>query len=158
MPLLNPFPGAGSYMFANGDSAGYDPIDATPFYMGLGAGSITADPVTTAPTAADAIYPIVRAPIVITDAYLTIVRGGVAGTTETGSGAFLVDNTTATTVFSNTLQWNAVTQRYSATGLTIRIAAGSFFTFRITPPTWVTNPTVTFYALQVVYTSPVGGL
>lgn len=155
MPLYPNAPGGGSYLFCNGVAGtGYIVVDATPFYLGLAMGTIVANPATTAPTAADAIYPIVRCPMTITDAYLTIVVGGTLGTTETGTGALLVNNSVATTVFNNNLQWNAVTQRYSATGLTIALAPGDYFTFRITPPTLVTNPTGTFYALQLVYTTP----
>lgn len=140
-------------IFAAGDSGGYNPADSTPFYFGLFYVP-TGDPTTTAPTAAGGIAVSMVSPGTIREVYMTIVSGGVLGTTETGTGAIRVNNGTDHTVFNNTLQWNAITQAYSATGLSIPLAAGDFFSFKITPPAWVTNPTVTFYGAQIIVSFP----
>lgn len=153
--LINALAGQLTLTLGGGDNGGFNPADATAFYFGLTYGGVLqADPVTSAPTVATVSIPSIRAAGTIREVYLSIVVGGTLGTTETGTGAIRVNNGTDTTVFNNTLQWNAISQTYSATGLSIALAVGDFFSFKITPPTWVTNPTVTFYGAQVVITYP----
>lgn len=147
-------PAQQNLILGGGDSGGYNPANATPFYFGLSLGNLASDPTTTAPSAASVQYPAMLCAATIRSVYLSITVGGVAGTTEFGTGAIRINNGTDSVVFSGTLQWNTITQAYVATGLSILLAPGDFFSFKITPPTWVTKPTVTFYAAQIVMTFP----
>lgn len=137
------------YQFLGGDSGGFDPPDTTPFYVVLGAGPLTSDPSPTAPAAAYVGTPVAIVPTTITRVDLFIAVAGTHGSAETGTMAIRVNNTTDTTVFNNTLQWNAASQSYVATGLSIALAIGDFFTCKFTPPIWATNPIATFYVLSI---------
>ena len=137
----------------SGASAGYSPTDATAFYFGL----ITnpgLNPVTTAPTAVGPIYASVPANCTVIAVHMAIIVGGVLGSGETGSMHLRVNNTTDNLVFNNNLAWTAVSANFAATGLSIALAAGDWWCLKITPPTWATNPTATYYFGQVVVTFP----
>lgn len=153
MALYPNAPGGGGWMFCGGDSGGYNPADTTPYYWGLSLGLLTGDPTTTAPTAAAVNIPIVRVPMTITDVYL-LTSAQVVGSTETGTFALRINNTTDQVIFNNVVQWNAAIQAYTANNLTIALAPGDFFCPKITPPAWGTNPTGTFHVVHCIYTTP----
>lgn len=148
----------GPIQFISGDSGGGPALDNTNYYLALNVGTIlTVDATAIAPTSGGLVTPIARAAMTITDVYLTIVNAVTSASTETGTGAILVNNTTATTVFNNTLQWSGTPttiNAYSATGLSIPLAAGDFWTFRIAVPNMATNPTNVWYAATIYGTSP----
>lgn len=154
MPLYPPFQAQESFHFISGDSGGYNPTDATAFYTGLVTGILQVDPITTAPSAGSGQYPTALVHATVREVYLSIVVLGTLGTTETGTGAIRVNNGTDNTVFNNTLQWNSASQIYSNTALAIPLSPGDFFSLKITPPTWATNPTTTHYIARVVVTYP----
>ena len=146
--------GGGFITLVNGSGPGYSPVDATPFYLVQDVGAILSGaPSTTAPAAVSITTPAMPVALTIVSVYLAIVAAS-PGSAETGSAAIRVNNGTDTTVFNNTVQWNAATNLFTATGLSIAVAAGSFFSLKITPPTWATDPTGTYYAAKIGYTTP----
>lgn len=151
---INIASGAIMFQFLGGDAGGFNPADTTPFFVTLGAGtSLTGDPSTTAPTVSGYSTAVATVPMTITRVDMIIAVIGTLGTTETGSLAILVNNTTATTVINNTLAWNIAGTTYSATGLSVALAKDDFFVCKVTPPNWATNPTVTFYVINVYATT-----
>jgi hypothetical protein len=127
------------------------PVDNINHYLGVNSGATT-----TAPTAASPTTPLVKRACTITEVYFTIVVAGTNGTAETGTLFVRVNNTTDFTVVNNTLAWNvgATGATHSVTGLSISLVPGDFWTLKIDPPTWATNPTNVFYVGQTVLTFP----
>lgn len=150
--------GGAPFMFLGGKTpvsaaGGYSPANATPFYVVLNVGVLGGDPGTIAPTVASYQVPEASAPLVITRIRMTVVTAGTLGSAEFGSMAIRVNNTTDNPVFAGTLQWNAVQSNYSSLALNIALNTGDFFIVKVTPPTWVTQPTATFYVITA-YVSP----
>lgn len=154
MSEINIFGAQETITFQGGDSGGYDPVDATPFYLAQTfASPALADPTPTAPTAANYAFPSQLVAATLREFYLLIIRVGTAGTTEQGTLQIRVNNTTDSQALSG-LQWNGTSQAYAGTGLSIALPANSFWVPKIIPPTWVTNPTGTFYIGKAVLTYP----
>lgn len=131
--------------------AGHSPADATSYYLYNGQ-----TPGTTNPTTDNLITFKMRVAATIRTVDLFIAPQGTNGTTETGSGYIRVNNTTDNTVFNNNLQWNggAAGTTFNATGLTIALAAGDFWVFKFTTPTFATNPTSVLMFGRIYMTYP----
>jgi hypothetical protein len=145
----NPPPSSVSYFFGNGLGAGFAPVDNINHYLG-----VASNPTSTAPTSANSVNAVRmrRAPGTITDIHFGLLVGGTNGTAETGSLMIRVNDSVDYTIFNNTIAWNIgpTFTAHDATGLTLALAVGDFWTVKIDPPTWVTNPTAVFYFCQVV--------
>lgn len=130
---------------------GYSPADASTYYYGA-----TVTPFTTAPTVANGYIPTAYLACTIREIRLTVLIGGTNGTSETGTGYIRINNTTDTTIFNNVLQWDSATtgETFTATGLSIALAAGDFWTFKILHPTFTTNPTAILSSVQVNISIP----
>lgn len=71
----------------------------------------------------------------------------VAGSAETSTISFRLNDTTDTTITSSAI-FSASPFTFSNTTLSITVAAGDYFTLKWVTPTWVTNPTtLTMWAL-----------
>lgn len=107
---------------------------------------------TTAPTSASGTTPIMRAAGTIVACYFFVGVTGTNGSAETGNLLIRVNNTTDTTVINNTVVWNvgSAGASHSNTGLSIQLAVNDYFTVKVDPPTWATNPTNVFYIAQVI--------
>lgn len=151
------YPSQETPRFQAGDSGGYDPVSATPFYLPLNyATPLLADPPTTAPTAGGVGTPTQAVAGRVRHVHLQILRFGTNASAQSGTLDILVNNTTATTAISG-VTWNEATginNLFSDLTLNIPLPAGCFWTVRITPPTWTTTPTVTFYVAKVVVSYP----
>lgn len=144
--------GGAPFQFLGGvTGAGYPPADSTPFYVLSGIGVLGGNPVIVAPTAANYTTPIATVPLTITRIDMLIAVAGTPGSGETGSMAIRVNDTTDTVVFNNNLVWTSSLTYLSV--VNVSIPAGQFFIPKITPPAWATNPTGTFYVIDV-YVSP----
>lgn len=146
------------WYFQSGDAGGYTPVDATPFYTFLNVGPLTGDPVTTAPAAQGAFTGNAFMAGTIKAVYLTIYVAGTRGSNEQGTADVRINNTTDTQILTG-LKWDDATagigvQSYSATSLSIALAAGDWLVLKITPPTWGTNPTTSWYVCQIWATYP----
>lgn len=140
--------------FQSGNSDGHDVTDGQVLYLNITfATPLLADPSTSAPASALTGTPACRRAGTLREFHLTILVFGTLGTTEAGTLAILVNNTTATNI-STGLQWNAITQAYDLTGLNVPLPNDSFWTPRITAPTFSTNPTDTYYAGWALITHP----
>lgn len=150
----NPTTGGGIFTLGNGSGAGLNPLDATTYYMNFLLLSIlNGNSTTTAPSVVSVANPPMPCALTLTGIHLAVVSG-TPGSAETGTGYIRVNNTTDTTIFNNVLKWDAVTNLYSSTGLSIALAAGDFFTFKFTTPTFATNPIGTYYTATITYTIP----
>lgn len=160
-PTCRSMTAADSYVWVGGKSAGYPVADfaTTPaFYLYWEAGPVisSTDPTATAPTAATTVTPIAITPITITRIDFSIVNAVTSTSSETGSMYVRVNNTTDTVIFNNTLNWNGTptnTNNFSAAGLSISLATNDFWTLKIVPPNFATNPTNTWYIAKVYTTS-----
>lgn len=77
-------------------------------------------------------------------AYFYIRTGGTLGTTETGAIAVRINNTTDVTI-SNVVTWNTASAVWSNTSLNTAFSQGDYLEFKITYPTFATNPTTVSY-------------
>lgn len=153
MPLSLSRLGGQNVPIGTSPSTGYtvgDGSTATFYFGGLTNPGLA--PSSIVPTSANAIYPEVTANGTIRSVYLTIISG-VPGSTEAGSGYIRINNGTDY-LFNSSLRWDAVTLNYGFTGLAIPLQEGDFWSVKIVPPTFVTNPAVTYYFGQVAVTQP----
>lgn len=143
-------PAQDTFIFGTLLSSFAAPVDNTNHFLPIGTIATA-----TAPTAGP-IVALARRAGTITDVRFAMLVSGTNGSGETGSLIIRVNDTTDTTVVNNTLVWNtgATLTNYTATGLTIALAAGDYFIPKIDPPTWATNPTNVFYLCQVTVTYP----
>ncbi len=119
------------------------PADATTYYFGA-AGFV---PNTTAGTYFRVYIPKAGT---IKSIYITFVNGGTVGSSETSTVNFRLNNTTDT-VISSSVKLDATTQVFSNTSLSIAVAAGDYYEYKWTTPTWVTNPSSSVVSYAVVY-------
>lgn len=145
--------------WAGGKTAGYAVPDGQTFYLFFNPVGIfgTVDPATVAPSAVGVSTPTTIAPWTITRVEFSITNAVTTTSAETGSLFIRVNNTTDTTIFNNTLQWSGTptnVNNYSATGLSLALATGDYWTVKITAPTFATNPTNTWYGVTVYGTAP----
>lgn len=117
----------------NFSSAALNPADATTYYFGLALNTVST-------TAAESSLIIPKAGTV-KRVDIIYTNQGTAGTTETSTVSFRLNNTTDTTI-SAAVVTNAVRQAVSNTGLSIAVAAGDTFEIKWVTPTYATNPTV----------------
>jgi hypothetical protein len=112
------------------------PADATTYYFGG---------IPLAPNTNEAIArKVIPTAGTITKISILTSSVGVAGTNESSTLSFRLNNTTDTTVSAAVKTDSSTTQIFSNTGLSITVAEGDFFTMKWLTPTWVTNPTNTF--------------
>lgn len=141
-----------TYLFGNALGSGQAPVDNTNYYMG-----VAMNPGTTAPSSGNlTTAPRMRKAGTITDVEFNVVVAGTNGSAETGSIFIRVNDTTDTVIFNNTIAWNVGSGGgvHQASGLSIALAVNDFWTVKIDPPTWATNPTAVFYACHVTVTFP----
>lgn len=115
-------------------ASGTSPADATTYYLGhslTGFGFYTTDN--------DAKIEILQTCTIKAVAWKVYV-GGTLGSNENVTISLRKNNTTDTALTS-TDQWTASLQRGRATGLSIAMTTGDFFSIKIVTPTWATNPT-----------------
>lgn len=122
------------------------PADATTYYWGAPSRSTTSSSSQTAPI-----------PIPVTGTlrtvYVRVVNLGTAGSNETSTLSFRLNDTTDTTITSS-LATNVSNVGYSATGLTTAVTAGDYFELKWVSPTWGTNPTNVFLVATLYFTAP----
>lgn len=115
-------------------ASGTSPADATTYYLGhslTGFGFYSTDN--------DAKIEILQTCTIKAVAWKVYV-GGTLGSNENVTIS-LRKNDTTDTALTSTDQWTAALQRGRATGLSIAMTAGDFFSIKIVTPTWATNPT-----------------
>lgn len=99
----------------------------------------------TASTTADTSRIYIPVTGTIRAAYLYVSVAGTLGSAQTGSAYIRINNTTDVTISTGVL-WTAVSQVFSATGLTQAVTAGDYFEIKLIYPTWSpTNPTNVVY-------------
>lgn len=108
------------------------PTDATTVYFALPGLNILAN------SAARRIY--FNRAGTLTKFRCSVYVAGTLATTEQSTLFFRLNDTTNTNI-STVVQFDALQQTYSNTGLAITIADGDFGVIGLTTPTWVTNPT-----------------
>lgn len=106
------------------------PADATTYYNQYGSANSTSE-------SFGRLY--IAIPGTITAVYINAFTSGTVGTTETGTLAFRVNNTTDNTISSAIVHDSGV-HNYTVSGLNIPLIAGDYFTPKFTTPTWATNP------------------
>ena len=131
--------------------SGFSPTDNTDHYLIFGGNATN-----TSVSAIGPSIPGVRRTGTITDVHLSLFVAGTNGTAETGSAFLWANGANVATIANNTVEWDngATVQNYSITGQTIVIPADSYFTVKIDPPTWVTNPTNVFYWAHIIMVFP----
>lgn len=114
------------------------PVDATTYYgANLGSASSTAS------NAGRFYIPVAGT---ITSVYVNVAASGTVGTTETSTLSVRLNDTSDTTI-SSAVVYDSGAHAYSATGLSIAVAAGDFIAIKLVTATWATNPgTITFTA------------
>jgi len=84
----------------------------------------------------------------ITAVYGTCTVGGTLGSAGSTTVAIRLNNTTDTTVTSS-LAMTSATNNFNNTGLSIAVSAGDYIEFKVTTPTWATNPTAVRFSIAV---------
>ncbi len=113
-------------------AAQFNPADATTYYMGI-------NPQSAGGTAAvNRIY--IPRNGTITAAYVVFDNSGTLGTTETGTIAIRLNNTTDYSISASVANDVRPTV-YNNTGLSIAVSAGDYIELKWTTPTYATNPT-----------------
>ena len=124
-----------------GFSVGFNPADATTYYVsGVGGSAAVAIQGT------GKVFIPLAGTVKRIDSNVAV--SGTLGTTETSTLSFRLNNTTDTTITTG-LQNNATNQPYAATGLSIAVAVGDYFEIKWVTPTWVTNPTGVSFSTSV---------
>lgn len=88
----------------------------------------------------------------IIEARTTIYVAATAGSTETGTIAIRVDNTTDH-VIHDPVSWDVSTtavKHYENAALSIDVTSTQYVMLKVTCPTWATNPTTVFFNTQLV--------
>lgn len=122
---------AGGYVLEAHFGASLSPADATTYYF---------SPFPTFGLATVAANQKIRVPRAGVVRRIYIEGGCTAGSAETSTISFRLNDTTDTTITS-TAVFNASPFSISNTGLSITLAQGDYFTVKWVTPTWVTNPT-----------------
>lgn len=126
-------------MTMDGGGASFNPADGTTYYWGSmpwevpGTGSNTRR-----------LYAMRAGTITSVDLYVYCT----AGSSET-STIYLRKNNTTDTTLSSTVNLSAAVYHELVTGLSIAAAAGDYFEFKWTGPTWATNPTAVRWVCQI---------
>lgn len=106
------------------------PADATTYYNQYGSANSSSE-------SFGRLY--IAIPGTITSVYINAFTSGTVGTTETGTLALRLNNTTETSISTAVVHDSGV-HNYTVNGLSIALVAGDYITPKFTTPTWVTNP------------------
>lgn len=120
------------------------PADSTVYYFGaFGDASI--------PTTTNAIRRVYIAKAgILVRAEITLRATGTAGSSETTTFAFRLNDTSDTTLSTAVTMTNSVYHE-SVTGLSVTVAAGDYFEIKMTTPAWVTNPTAVYGEIFLLF-------
>lgn len=121
------------------------PADATTYYMGNYSGGAWSTDATSA-SARILIPKNCTLKAVCAESFI----GGTLGSTENVTLAVRINNTTDVTV-STTWKWNTQRNIVTNTGLSTSITAGDYIQFKLTTPTWATNPTLAFFGGSIYF-------
>ncbi len=80
--------------------------------------------------------------------YAEVSVAGTLGSSETGTLAIRINNTTDVNITTG-YKADATNQAYNATSLTQTVSAGDYINVKIVNPTWATNPTTVKYSVSV---------
>lgn len=114
-----------------GPTVATNPADATTYYFGMGL-------VNALVTTANRVRVYIPKAGTVKAAYCVFRQ--TAGSAETSTISFRLNNTTDTTI-SSSVKNDLAIEVFSNTGLNIAVVAGDYFEFKWVTPTWVTNPT-----------------
>lgn len=135
LPLSGVVGYEGYTLFTSG--ASFTPADATTYYIGVP--NMQALPSTTANATRMTIPK--AGTIKRIDYYTT--TGGTAGSTETSTVSFRLNNTTDTTISNAVITSGGATiATFSNNALSIAVAEGDTFEIKWVTPSWATNPTI----------------
>jgi hypothetical protein len=130
-------------VFLAGATSGFSPADATTYQFGMQVG--------VSPTTTSAA---VFSPLMTRSGHIRRVYGVwiVAGTLgSAGSSTVRVKNltTTSTENVSTAVGATATLNTFSNTAMTLSFSAGDALALELISPTWVTNPTATFFNVSI---------
>lgn len=126
-----------TYDFESDVAYSFDPGDGQVLYLGVGFHTIT--------PAIVPMYPLKAG--TITEARWAFRNHGTLGTAETSTLVLRKNNTTDYPIATG-IVLNGASRKVTGltTGLAIPVAAGDYFEFKLTCPTWATNPTGMFFS------------
>jgi hypothetical protein len=128
-------------MSQNYADTGFNPLDATPYYVG-GSSNV--------PSTTDGTRRIYFESAATIKSFTAKTFLTVNGSGENVTLYARIDATTDNLI--GTMTWNtgaATTAKQSFTGLSIAVPAGSYLTIKILPPSWVTNPTGVLFGFEM---------
>lgn len=133
---------------ACGDANGFNPNDATTYYIGTLFG---VDPGVT--DGADGGFYIPKAGTLVA-VYVHTAVVGTLGSSENVSYILRKNAATDILTISSTVQLTAAAVDTSSTGNAIAVSAGDHVVLKMVCPNWVTNPTVVFISVTLYFEVP----
>lgn len=120
----------------------FSPADATTYFLSPFAGTVGGA------SAANNKFYIPRAGLLVRAVIFVVCT---TGTGESATVSFRLNDTTDTTI-SSSVVFNSSPTTITNSSLSVAVATGDFFGVKVAMPTFVTNPTGTFMAVQLWFT------
>lgn len=146
LPTFQTPAGGGSKGAVNIVTFSANPADATTYFLAMSQAMTT---YTASGNADTRLYiPITGT---ITKCYGTATVSGTLGSAGSSTVAIRLNNSSDTTVTSS-LSMTTADNAFSNAGLSISVTAGDYIEFKVTTPTWATNPLAVRMAITVLVT------